>query len=285
MKTILLLSAILIFRALGVEPFEPRSIPNSQGQTLPVYLHPEVTSMLVFPEPISRIVGAGLTDGSSPGLVQFDHRKDSPVVTFRPLQAESEVYAQIIAGEIVYFCRLKPGPRPDSVVTVAVPAANRPAEVPVDAVFFQRLELPQERLRQFAELARSVSILKDSIPDEYEGFQSVEVAMVNRVGEVEMRIDKVHRFGKSDVLVFFGAITNRGSAAVEVRSDRLRIVTGESRRLIPNWVTPLRKSIGVGESVPIECVLAGDGLGTRMHLSIRNRFAMTISKTPNFTTP
>lgn len=277
MKSILLLSILLNVHASAVEPFEPRTVPNAPRQTLPVSLHPDVTSMLVFPEPISMIVGAGLTDGTTPGLVQFDFRKGASVVTFRPLQTEQAVFAQIIAGESVYFCRLKPEARPDSVVTVAAPAGNLPQEVPVEDVFSQRLDLSKERLRQFIELARSSSVLSKSIPDEYEGLQAIEVAMVFRVGTFETRIEKIHRFPKSDILVFFGTITNRGAVPAAVSWNRFRLIVGESRRMVPNLVSAINQSLGAGETVRFECVLAGDGKGTRTNLSIRNRFALDVS--------
>ncbi len=277
MKAFLFLSALLIFRASAVEPLEPRSVPNAPRQTLPVSLHPDLTTMLVFPEPISMIVGAGLTDGASPGLVQFDHRKGSAVVTFRPLQTAQGVFAQIIAGGTVYFCRFSPAVRPDSLVTITAPVGGQSHEVPVEVVVSQRLELPKERLLQYIELARSASVLSNALPNEYEGSQALEVSMVNRVGVFETRIEKIHRFPKSDVLVFFGTVTNKTNVPVAVSSDHLRLTVGESRKMIPNWTSPINKNVGIGESVRFECVLAGDGQGNRLHLSIRNRFTFDIS--------
>lgn len=281
MKAILLLSTLFVIQALAVEPLAPRTVPNAPKQTMSVALHPDLTTMLVFPEPISMIVGAGLTDGASPGLVQFDHRKSSSVVTFRPLQTTQTVFAQIISGETVYFCRLNPEAKPDSVVTIAVPAGNQVIEVPVEEVFSQRLALPEERLRQFVELARSAAVLRNSLPNEYENSQSLEVSMSKRVGVFETRIEKIHRFPKSDVLVFFGTITNKGNVPVSISSDRLRLIVGESRKMTPNFVSPFNRIIGVGESVRVECVLAGDGNGNRLHLSIRNNFTLDISFLPN----
>lgn len=277
MKAILLLSALLLVQALAVEPFEPRTVPSAPRQTLPVSLHPDLTTMLVFPEPISMIVGAGLTDGTAPGLVQFDHRKGSTVVTFRPLQTAQGVFAQIIAGESVYFCRFNPGAKPDSVVTIAAPVGNSTKEVPVEEVASQRLALPQERLRQLVELARSAAVLRNALPNEYEGSQALEVSMANRVGAFETRIEKIQRFPKSDALVFFGTVTNRGNVSVSISTDRLRLIVGGTRKLIPNWMSPLNQSFRVGDSVHFECVLAGDGQGNRLHLSIQNKFSLDIS--------
>lgn len=277
MKAFVLLNALLVVQVLAVEPLEPRTVSNAPRQTLQVSLHPDLTTMLVFPEPISMIVGAGLTDGTLPGLVQFDHRKASAVVTFRPLQTAQDVFAQIIAGDNVYFFRFNPGARPDSVVTIAAPVGNQAQEVPVEEVFSQRLALPQERLRQYVELARSAAVLRNSLPDEYEGSQALDVSMMNRVGVFETRIEKIHRFPKADALVFFGTITNRGNASVSISSNRLRLIVGQSRKMIPNWAVPINKSVGAGESVRVECVLAGDGQGNRLHLSIRNKFSLDIS--------
>jgi hypothetical protein len=237
--------------------------------------------MLVFPEPISMIVGADLTDGTTHGLVQFDHRKGSAVLTFRPLQTAQTVFAQIISGETVYFCRLSPGAKPDSVVTIAAPVGNQAQAVPIEDVYAQKLELPQERLRQFIELARSAAVLRNSLPDEYEGSQAIDVATVKRSGVFETRIEKIRRFPKSDVLVFFGTITNKGDIPASISSNRLRLVVGESRVMIPNLASSISQTLGVGESVRFECVLAGDGQGNRLHLSIRNRFTLDISVTPN----
>lgn len=276
MKFLLLLFAIAIVRASAVEPLEPRSIPNAPKQTLGFSLHPDLTTMLVFPEPISMIVGAGLTDGTTQGLAQFDHRKGSPVITFRPLQTTQTVFAQIISGETVYFCRLKPEARPDSVVTIAAPVANPSKEVPLEEVLSQRLVLPQERLRQFIELARSAAVLQNSLPEEYEGSQALDVAMVKPSGVFETRIAKIHRFPKSDVIVFFGTITNKGNVPVSISSDRLHLAVGQSRMMKPNCVSLSSNSVGAGKSVAFECVLAGDGNGNRIHLSIRNRFSFDI---------
>lgn len=277
MKSILFLSILLNVHISAVEPFEPRTVPNAPRQTLPVSLHPDLTSMLVFPDPILMIVGAGLTDGTLPGLVQFDHRKGSAVVTFRPLQTEQAVFAQIIAGETVYFCRLKPETRPDSVVTISASDGSSPRAVPLEDVFSQRLDIPRERLKQFIELARSSSVLSKSIPDEYDSSQAIKVEMAYRSGALETRIEKIHRFPKSDTLVFFGTITNRGPVPAAVSWNRFRLIVGESRRMVPNLTSAINKSLGAGETIGFECVLAGDGEGNRMNLSIRNRFALEVS--------
>jgi hypothetical protein len=263
MKICLLLNALIIVQLLAVEPLDPRVAPNTPRQTLPVSLHPDLTTMLVFPEPISMIVGAGLTDGATAGLVQFDHRKNSPVVTFRPLQTEQSVFAQIIAGENVYFCRLSPGEKPDSVVTIATPVGNQAVEVPIEEVFSQRLALSQERLRQFVELARSAAVLRHASPKEYENSQSLEVSMERRAGVFETRIEKIHRFPKSDILVFLGTITNKGNVPVSISENRLQLIVGQSRKLTPNYISLFNRIIGVGESAQVECVLAGDGQGNR----------------------
>ncbi len=279
MKNFLLLGISFITLARAVEPLEPRSVPSSPQKTLPVSLHSEVTTMLVFPEPISMIVGAGLTDGTTPGLIQFDHRKGSGVVTFRALQIDQPAFAQIISGEVVYFCRLKAEARPDSVVTVIAPVGKQASEVPVEEVISQRLVLSGERLHQLLELARSAAVLRQALPVEYEGYQSsLEVASSSRVGNFETRIEQVHRFPKSDSLIFFGVVTNKGSVPMPIQSW-IRIRVG-GRTLCPNWVSPITKNLNSGESVRVECVIAGDGQGNRLHLSIRNRFSLALVPTP-----
>lgn len=280
MKPLLLSFIFLMSVVWAVEPLEPRSFPGSPHQTLPVSLHSEVTTMLVFPEPVSMIVGAGLTDGTSSGLVQFDHRRGSPVVTFRALQTNEPAFAQIISGEVVYFCRLKAEARPDSVVTIAAPSTTQASELPVEDVVSQRLSLSEERLRQLVELSRSAAVLRQALPVEYDGYQSsLEVAASNRVGNFEMQIEQIHRFPKSDSLVFFGVIVNKGNVPLPIQASQIRIQVGE-RILCPNWVSSIAKNLNGGESARVECVIAGDGQGKRLYLSLRNRFSLNLVQTP-----
>lgn len=287
MKTILLLSLIVSAVVGAVEPLEPRTLSNTPSQTLSISLHSEVTTMLVFPEGISMIVGAGLTDGTTPGLVQFDHRKGTSLVTFRPLQLTETVFAQIISGESVYFCRLKPEGRPDSVVTIAALNGNQEAvaAVPVEDVFAQRLAIPKERLRQLIELTRSSSVLGKAMPYEYQGSQEVDVSMANFSGGYETRIETIRRFPKEDALVFLGTVTNRGSMPLPL--GRLFITAGESRKLTPNLAISSKVKLGVGESANFTCVLAGDGQRKRVHLSLKNKFSVQFvpTSTPSISAP
>ena len=290
MKILLLLGISFVTLARAVEPLEPRTVASSPQKTLTVSLHSEVTTMLVFPEPISMIVGAGLSDGTTSGLIQFDHRGNSAVITFRALQNSQPAFAQIISGEVVYFCRLKAEPRPDSVVTIAAPAAKQASAVPVEEVVSQRLVLSGERLHQLVELSRSAAVLRQALPVEYEGYQSsLEVSAPNRAGNFETRIEQIHRFQKSDSLVFFGVITNKGSVPMPIQSSRIRIRVGD-RNLCPSWVSSIAKNLNAGESVRVECVIAGDGQGNRLHLSIHNRFSLNLEplnryERPNFRSP
>ncbi len=280
MKKMLLMIIASVSSAGAVEPLEPRAVPSTPRQTLPVSLHPDITTMLVFPEPVSMIVGAGLTDGTTAGLIQFDHRRDSPVVTFRALQNDQPAFAQIISGERIYFCRLGIAERPDSVVTIDAPK-KAVADVPVEQVVSQRLIFAEERLRQLVELARSAAILRQVVPDEFKGYQSLlEVSTSNKTGSLETRVDQLHRFPESDSLVIFGTVTNRGSAPVEFQTAALSIRVGDSRVLRPNWILPTEKILKAGESVRVECVVAGDGKGNRLHLSIRNRFSLNLVPPP-----
>lgn len=281
MKTLLLLIILLIESAWATEPLEPRGVPNCPGLTLLVALHPEINTMLVFPEPITMIVGEGLTDGTRASLVQFDHRKGSPVVTFKPLQTTRAVYAQIIAGETVYFCRLKPEERPDSVVTVAAPTSSQTpaAAVPVEEVFAQRLAIPVERLRQLIELSRSASVLRTPLADEYQGYESMDVSLPFREDAYETRIEKICRFPREDVTVFFGSITNRSGASLALTG--LVVAVGDSRKLIPNTVTFAQATLKPGQAARFQCVLAGDGKGRRIHLSLKNRWAIQLAAISN----
>lgn len=279
-KTLLLLFASLS-AAQAVEPLEPRTVPSSPRKTLPVSLHTEITTMLVFPEPVSMIVGAGLTDGTTAGLVQFDHRRGSLVVTFRAMQAEQSAFAQIISGGNIYFCRLNFADSPDSVVTISPSAIKAAADVPLEEVVAQRLAVSEPRLRQLVELARSAAVLRQAVPDEFRGYEScLDVSVASRTGFLETRVDQVHRFPESDSLVVFGTVTNRGNAPVKFQAAAIRIRVGGSRILRPNWARPVPMSLQAGESARVECVVAGDGAGTRLNLSIRNRFSISVIHHP-----
>jgi hypothetical protein len=282
MKTIFLLGTLLIARAWAVQPLEPRSVGNTPQHTLSVAISTEMTTMLVFPQPISMIVGEGLTDGAAPGLVQYDHQKGAAVVVFRSLQTTKGIYCQIISGETVYFCHMSPeASRPDSVVTVAAPADNEsvPAAVPVEEVFAQRLSIPSERMHQLIELARSASILKAKLPEEYVGYDSLLVSMPFAGDGYETRIERISRFSRDDSMVFFGTIKNLKSTPLELAG--IEVGVGDSRRMTPNSVTFTKQVLASGQSARFECILVGDGKNERLHLSLKNRFTIQLSQNSN----
>lgn len=230
--------------------------------------------MIRLPEQVTMISGTGLTDGTREGLVQFDHRKGTDLVTFRALQKVKPVFVQIVAGDTVYMLRLQPGEHPDSVVTIRGAMADGSPEISRAEVVGDRLEIPQERLRQFVELSRSSGLLSRVRPEEYRGYQRIEVTHAWKRGNLETRIESIHRFPESDALVFFGTIRNSGRAVVDFDSKNIRILAGERRQLEPGWLGLKAGKLSAGEVRRIECVVAGDGKGNRLYLSIRNPFAI-----------
>ena len=279
MKTVIFAFSILMVAFAEGEPLGPRRVTYKNDQVVTIAINQEITTMVVTPEPISMIVGSGLTDGTAPGAVQFDHRKGSNVVTFRSLETSSTSYAQIISGSIVYFFRLEISARPDSVVIISNGASGTSsAAVSVDEVIAQRLSYSQEQLRRFAELAKSAPVLQKALPAEYEGFVEVGVSEISRSGDLEIKLEKASRFPKADVIVFSAIGSCRGTAA-PFKTEDLSLLIGGSRRMKPSFVSSMPVSFQPGETVRFQLVLAGDGNGKRMHLSIENQFTIVLSST------
>lgn len=270
---------LLTAHVMGVEPANPRNVDAAPAGILEISVHQEVTTMIRFPGQVSMISGSGLTDGTREGLVQFDHRKGTDLVTFRALQIEKPVFVQIVSGDTVTMLRLQPGEHPDSVVTIRGAMADGTPEIPREEVVGDRLEISQERLRQFVELARSSNLLSRARPEEYRGYQRIGVNHTLTRGNLDTRIESIHRFPQSDVLVFFGTIRNSGKAVEVLNSRNIHILAGDRRQLDPGWLSLQSGNLRAGEVRRIECVVAGDGKGNRLHLSIRNPFAIIC--TPN----
>ena len=264
----------------ALEPQSPRSLRLDEYGISEVLIHNQLTTVLLFPEPVAMVIGEGLTDGSVAGVVQYSNPVGSRALILRDLESLGMVIMQVMVGDEVFVFRLGHSDRPDTLVRLRSGNETVEAkEVPRAEVLNRRIEVSGERLEQLGKLARSRSVLEHSLPDHYRGVTSERTSWVHREKGLTFEIKEVHRFASEDALVLLGTIKNSNQVREWMNRDNLRIRVGDSRLYKPTKVGMSSDLIPGGNgSANFELVLVGDSKGRRVNLSADNRFNVELAK-------
>ncbi len=258
--------------AYAVEPHPPRTLSFDTENITVIKIHHELTTILQFPEKVSMVVGKGLTDGSTPGKVQYSSPKGSKIVVLRLLDLKSTSFMQVLCDDRMVLFKLVGSDAPDSVVHLLKSEKAKQIEA-ADLSRF-KIDLWQERVMQLVKLARTRDDLEASLPDQYKGVSSRKVAFLHTAKDVETMVTEVHRFSKEDTLVIFGTIKNIGKNAIKLNPSQMRIRVGESRVYKPNKLGLLKYIIAADQSIAFEAVMIGNTKGRKLHLSAENTFKL-----------
>jgi hypothetical protein len=188
-----------------------------------------VTTVL-FPRPVSGIVGYGLTNdpAAEEGWIQYAHPGDSGLVTLRVLKPELRVaYMTVLVGDDLYNFALANNPSQAALSVkltdgergleqpptgqAPVNAANaqttpaQPRELGKEDVANTRPVYHPEKLRTLLELAKEEPLLQASSPELYQGYEERKVTNISDYGDVVATVEEVHRFPVDDAIVLLRA--------------------------------------------------------------------------------
>ena len=91
---------------LHAEPLKPMTMKLNSDEIMKIPLHSRVQTLLLFPEPVTLLIGEGVTDGQSEGKVQAQLAEDKRVVVLRSLEPDSTALMQVMVGTEAYAFRL-----------------------------------------------------------------------------------------------------------------------------------------------------------------------------------
>jgi hypothetical protein len=275
-------------------------VMDSNGVTQIPVCSGYVTTLL-FPRPVSGIVGYGLTSdpASEEGSIQYAHPGDSGLVTLRVLKPDLRVaYMTVLTGDDLYNFALvnSPGqaalsvkltegnrqvdqPEPGSIqlAAAAQPVASPPHQMTKEDVVDARPVYHPEKLRTLLELAKEAPLLQESSPELYKGYEERKVSNVSDYGDVIATVEEVHRFPADDAIVLFGEIQNKSVRPITF--DPASITIGIVDRQYPSAFVDCAAKVDTETAIRFAVVGQGDLDGSRAHLALRNAFRIQL---PNF---
>ena len=283
----------------GNDPRVETVVLDSKGVTQIPLCAGYVTTVL-FPRPVSGIVGYGLTNdpAAEEGWIQYAHPGDSGLVTLRVLKPELRVaYMTVLVGDDLYNFALANNPG-QAALSVKLTDGERQVEppigsTPVNAANAQTTPAPQraadkedivdarpvyhpEKLRTLLELAKEAPLLQGGSPELYQGYEERKVSNVSDYGDVVATVEEVHRFPADDAIVLFGHIENKGAKTVSF--DPAAITIGIGDRQYPSAFVDCASAVNPGQTIRFGVIGQGDVDGGRAHLAIRNTFRVLLPK-------
>ena len=271
---------LLLAQILSAEPQDPVFRKLSEKETMVIPIHTEVNTLLVFPEPVTQIFGAGLTDGQTPGLVQCQQPENSKLIVLQQLEPESEVLMQVVMADKAYAFRLTSSETPASVINFRDGERFTPAQtVPAEKAKPANNPLSPERLRDLIALTQKAAFLGPQLPTEYEGFESKAVSYRNSTGVLTTRVEAVARFQNEDALIFIGKVRNEGERTVLLSQCIGRMKVGSNNGqgdYGPNLLIAKSDSLAPGKEVSFQGILVGDGRGGAAHFSLKNQIELSL---------
>ncbi len=275
----LIFSLLLVSIALA-EPQRPMDRILDPLVTMPIAIHPESTTLLVFPEAVTLIVGAGLSDGSSPGEVHYQHAKDPKHLVLRQLTPGCKVLMQIIMDGQAYAFALSGSEDPDNIIRFHQnPAEGPTVELTGEEVRNRQLTVPEERQKQLIRLVSSEAILRPKLPIFYEGYVARDVSLPADLEGLRTTVSRVARFAREDAVVLTGKIRNITTDPVDLTKRRSMVRVGEKQVAFPaSYFVSRKDTLAPDQEVEFSAVLIGDGRGENLHLDpLKNRFLLTLN--------
>jgi len=261
---------LFLLLPLQAEPLKPMTMKLNPDEIKEVPIHSQVQTLLLFPEPVTLVLGEGISDGKTQGKVQAQLAEDKRVLVLRSIEPQSEVLMQVMVGEEAYAFRLQYDERPASIVRFrGAKALPKAKEVSADQARESAIFPSEARQRQLLRLAKQASVLQSQLPDEYEGYQAKNLEVNTWSESVSCTLQHVARFPKDHALVVFGMVTNLGDEPITKGSLGLQV--GRARR----YPLPFSGAIKPGETYKFATLLLGDGAGNPLHLSLENDFQLT----------
>jgi hypothetical protein len=235
---------------------------------------------LQFPEPISGLVGYGLTEGQEPGIYQFTHPPGSRFLSLRGLMADREADVTVMLGDDMYVLRLVPSEKPAVAIRLVKGNAEeirRAIAVDPEEVKERRLDYSAERLVSLLQLGKNERVFRAALPQMYEGVESRRnLDLRFDDGEVATVIREIHRFPTEDAFMIRAEIENRCDVRIGYDPGSLQVRVGP--RAYPSTMVDASGEVPAKGSAPIHLIVKGNPEGGRAHLSIENDFRLVPSE-------
>jgi hypothetical protein len=276
MKLAIILPLMLSFLPLQAEPLKPMTMKLNSDEIVKIPIHSRVQTLLLFPEPVTLLIGEGITDGQREGRVQAQLAEDKRVVVLRSIAPDATALMQIMVGPEAYAFRLQHDEHPASIIRFGggqrFPKAK---EISVGQAQKNFAFPSQARQHQLIQLAKQAGVLKSQLPDEYQGYQSRDFNEVTWGSGVSCTLKHIARFPQDHSMVVFATITNLSEDLVKSGSLNLKVGGGRSYPL--PFSGPKASPLKHGESYSFATLLLGDGSGNPLHLSLENDFELTFN--------
>jgi len=238
-------------------------------------------TLLYFPEDVTLILGKGLTDGTQPGKVRYQHAKNARLIVLQQVEGGADVSMKLMVGGEPYVFRVISSENPATVIRFCKEKAFPPAkEVTVEQHKKTKRPVSKERMAELFKLAFSADTFREKVPQEYQGYQSREVKIACPLNSnLTVEIRRLARFGKEDALICIGKLHNRAKASFHTGElGKLSLQVGGNRlyRAGDWYYQSDHPVIRSGEEIWVGCVLIGDGKGNPLHLSLDNDFSLKL---------
>ncbi|MBK1884414.1 hypothetical protein JIN85_18500 [Luteolibacter pohnpeiensis] len=260
-----------------VEPPTTWQLNPSKVLTIPI--HTEMDTLLMFPQPVTLIAGKGLTQGDGIGIVQYQQAQDARIILLRQIKQEPPVLMHVVMGTEGYSFQLVGSSQPASIIHFKSGEQTAPAvEIPEADARGASGHVDEERQAQLVRLFLGEAVLKAKIPEEYQGYRSVQSNVSTRTGNIEIRVSRVGRFDREDAIVLLAEIRGLSENNPYLSEKGLKITLAENRSYQPNYVKISKDDSSDSGVMKLTLLLIGDGKGSSLHLSPENRFGVTLDQ-------
>ncbi len=277
MKTLLLY--ILLAGYTLAKPLPPYTSTLNKTEIQSIPIHTEIDTLLVFPEPITTILGKGLTTAVSPhGSVLYQQGSENPkTLILRHVDAKSKVLMTVMSGDNAYVFRLEPSINPASVIYFVKGNLAQPAkEITKQEVLLQQRPLSDQRVDELFRLSHQAHSLRSKIPQEYVGYSDKHVHFQHTHGSIKTTIHHVSKFTKDKALIFSGIIHNTGSKPLYIQQYLGKLRVGKKRFYDPSSLRSNKQAIAPNSIARFQGILLG---GSHIQaLSLDNTFTLHLTK-------
>lgn len=279
MKYLTFFVLVVLSKPVLAEPLPPMDMKLDPKNIQKIAIHSQVQTLLLFPKPVTLVIGEGITNGKQPGVVQAQIAEDPRVIILKALEPKAEVLLQVIVDQEPYAFKVDFDDQPMSIVRFHGELQLSPTKEISRESLEKKREFPSPaRQRQLIGLASNAKILRSQLPNEYKNYQSRDFQQSHQGKLLSTALLKIARFPEEQALVIYGRIKNTGSAPAT--PQKLYLQVGSQRFYPLPFSQHGNKALAPGEELSFVTVLIGDGQGGSLHLSLDNEYRLVFNPQP-----
>ena len=267
---------------LSAEPKPPYSINLDAKSILPIPIHTEIDTLLIFPEEVTSIIGKGLIngEGTAGSVLYVLGQKNPKTIILRHLDNSSIILMTVMLGDIAYAFRIEPTPEPASVIYFEKPGEKIQRARKISAENAQLRLRPPSKKRQLdlIQLSKQSSFLKPRLPHLYKTFSEREADHSAIHNHLHTTVTKLSKFEGDDALIFTGTIHNTSNLPIDLAHYSPLLKVGAKNLYPPTKLRTKSRTVAPGATLDFEGILLGDGKGNPTHFSLNNQFKLTLTK-------